>query len=120
LWQIFIHVRSLDGSHFGVVEVMGLTIMASRPPSMELPFYWISLKILQISSKFNTEERHIGWWSHEPAVSFRMESYLKIAYFEHACNYVQKLCTKKDCSQLIMQQPVTRETHLPTSTLSCT
>jgi hypothetical protein len=35
-------------------------------------------------------------------LSFRKESYLKIAYFEHAYNYEQKPFTENDRPQLIM------------------
>jgi hypothetical protein len=38
-FKFFIHLRSLNVCHLGMVEAVGLKIVASRPPSMACPPY---------------------------------------------------------------------------------
>jgi hypothetical protein len=40
--RFYIHLRSLNARHFGVVAATALKIMASRSSLMALPPYWIS------------------------------------------------------------------------------
>jgi hypothetical protein len=73
-----IHLRSLNGRHFVMVEGTGLKSTASRSPSMAWPSCWISLKIYQLVQKLlggrtqtdRRTDRQTWWWSYKPHFPF--------------------------------------------------